>query len=81
MEGGGRKEGGREREKEHVPLPSAVKAPVIRFIKQPWSWVVAEGGRFRLLCQAVCSSGEPVLYQWFFNSRELAGETNTQLVR
>lgn len=49
---------------------------VIKITREPRSCVVADGKPFRLLFNVVCSTDDPLAYQWYFNGSKIVGATS-----
>ena len=60
------------------PAPSPAAVSIVR---QPVSWVVREGGSFKMRCRAEVVPNQPLLYQWVKNSTPIPNETAPELIR
>ncbi len=65
----------------YVHFPAAFKLPLIRIKKNPWSQIVPEGGKFKLMCEAVCTENVPLGYQWYYCAKTIHGATDFTYIR
>jgi hypothetical protein len=52
---------------------------MVTIVRQPVSWVVREGGEFKMRCRAKVTPQQPLLYQWLRNKKPLPNETSPEL--
>ena len=65
----------------HCYFELAANRTTIKTTRQPRSLVVKEGTPFRLSFDVVCSSSEPIQYQWYFNGGKISGATSEIYIR